>query len=337
MQEEKDITKLYESLVLHTLEIKVKANINYRVELLVGAATYPHQGDEMSELCDNVTFVINNMKKMGNVGFQIFNSQLKEDILYQQGMAMELQEAIKNKEFILNYQPKIDTLMQKIVGMEALIRWKHPKKGIISPSVFIPVAEQEGLITQIGKWGLLEACLQNKRWQDKGYEKYSVSVNISAIEFYQENILDIIKEALKISGLDAKYLELELTESMAMIDKNQTIVKMNEIRKLGVEVALDDFGTGYSSLSYLKALPIDVLKLDRSFIIEIEKDDISKSITQTMINLAKILNIKTVAEGVETKEQAELLKEMGCHMIQGYYYDKPLTAKLFEERYMKII
>jgi len=246
-----------------------------------------------------------------------------------------LKKAIKKRQFILYYQPKIDTITQKTVGMEALIRWQHPQKGLLAPDEFIPLAEQTGLVIEIGKWVLYEACLQNKRWQDKGYDKYSVSVNFSALEFYQENVLELIKEALQAAGLEAKYLEIELTESMALIDKEETINKLKEIKILGIKVALDDFGTGYSSLSYLKALPIDVLKLDRSFVIEIEKDDISKNIILAIIDLAKILKIATIAEGVETKEQAELLKEMGCDMIQGYYYSRPLPTDIFEELYMK--
>ncbi|WP_070000001.1 putative bifunctional diguanylate cyclase/phosphodiesterase [Cellulosilyticum sp. I15G10I2] len=337
IQEVGDISLLYESLAARISKIKIKENINYGLQILVGAAIYPTHGSRMSELYENVKFVEDQMRKNGNKTFQIFDNELKETILRQQVIAMELQEAIKNKEFILNYQPKIDTLSQKIVGMEALIRWKHPKKGFISPNEFIPIAEQAGLITEIGKWGLMEACLQNKAWQDKGYEKYIVSVNISAIEFYQEDMLDSIKETLKTSGLEAQYLEIELTESMTIIDKKQTIAKMKAIRALGVKIALDDFGTGYSSLSYLKVLPIDVLKLDQSFIVEIERDHVSKCITLSIIDLSRLLNIETVAEGVETKEQAELLSAMGCNMIQGYYYSKPIEADLFEERYMKIV
>ncbi|MDF2614882.1 MAG: hypothetical protein K0S71_2668 [Clostridia bacterium] len=336
IENEKDINLLYEKLVRHISSIKIKDNVDYRVEISAGAVVYPSQGDEINKLYQNVTFVMQDIKRKHTKTLALFDSELKERVLHQQVIAMELKEAIRNNEFILYYQPKIDVITEKLVGMEALVRWKHSKEAFMSPGQFIPIAEQTGLIIELGKWGLLEACIQNKRWQDRGAEKYIVSVNISATEFYQNNMLEIIKEALKVSGLDPCCLEIELTESMAIIDKEQTIAKMNEIRALGIKVALDDFGTGYSSLSYLKVLPIDILKLDRSFVSEIEKDNISKNITLTMIRLAELLNIETVAEGVETKEQAELLKKMGCHTIQGYYYSRPLPADIFEEVYLHI-
>lgn len=336
IEDESTINLLYQKLAAHIAGIQIKDNVEYTLDILAGAVIYPKQGNEINKLYQNVTFVMQDIKRKHIKTLGLFNSELKERVLQQQVIAMDIKEAIKNNEFILYYQPKIDVITEKVVGMEALIRWKHPKNGFMSPGEFISIAEQTGLIIELGKWGLLEACLQNKRWQERGTDKYTVSVNISAIEFYQNNMLDIIKEALKASKLDPSYLEIELTESMALIDKEQTIDKMNQIRAIGVKVALDDFGTGYSSLSYLKALPIDVLKLDRSFVIEIEKDGISRNITLLMIQLAKLLKITTVAEGVETKEQAELLREMGCHMIQGYYYSRPLPADVFEEAYMNI-
>lgn len=248
---------------------------------------------------------------------------------------ISLKKALKNRELMLYYQPQIDSITQKMIGVEALLRWQHPQYGFIPPSEFIPLAEQTGLIIEIGGWVLREACLQNKRWQDKGYGPYTVAVNITTLEFYQQDLIDRISNILKLSGLEAKYLELELTESMALIDEQKAILKMEQIRALGVKIAVDDFGTGYSSLSYLKFLPIDILKLDRSFVLEIENDEISRNIILTIIQLAQILNIQTVAEGVETKKQIEVLKEMGCDRIQGYYYSKALPAGEIEALYMK--
>lgn len=241
-----------------------------------------------------------------------------------------IREGIKNNEFILYYQPKISTETGEVAGAEALIRWEHPQKGIVSPDYFISIAEKTGLILEIGNWALKEACMQNKNWQDKGYNKFSVAVNISALEFYQKNMPSMVKKVLDETGLEPRYLEIELTESMALIDKEQAVAKMNEIKALGVKIAMDDFGTGYSSLSYLKELPIDVLKLDRSFIVEIENDKRSRAIISSMIKLARLLGIITVAEGVESPMQAELLTDMGCDMIQGYYYSKPVPADVFE-------
>ncbi len=335
IKSQSDITLLCEGLAAHVSKIQIKPHIKYKLELLSAAAIYPDHGNSVEELYGNAAFAIEDMKIKGSKTLQVFDNNLKETIIKREVMAMELQEAINNNEFILYYQPKVDIRSNELVGMEALIRWKHPKKGFISPGEFIAIAEKTGLIIEIGKWALIEACRQNKLWQNRGYKKYRASVNISAIEFYQENMLEIIKEALNESCLDAEYLEIELTESMALINETETIQKLMDIKGMGINVALDDFGTGYSSLSYLKTLPIDVLKLDRSFIIEIVKDDISKEIVFTMIKLAEILNIKTVAEGVETKEQAELLKEMGCSIIQGYYYNRAVPPDLFEDIYLK--
>jgi EAL domain-containing protein (putative c-di-GMP-specific phosphodiesterase class I) len=255
--------------------------------------------------------------------------------VYPRVMAKELKRAIKTNELAVYYQPKVDTVTGKVVGAEALIRWRHPNRGLIMPDQFIPVAEKAGIIIEIGKWMMLEVCRQNKSWQDKGYSKYRISVNISALEFHQSNLVEEIKQVLKKSGLEAKYLEIELTESKAVIEEDQTIDKMKEIKALGVKLALDDFGTGYSALGYLKVLPIDILKLDKSFITELEKDTIGRDITASIIRLADILDIGVIAEGVETRAQIDLLAAMGCHIVQGYYYGIPLPAHCFEELYLK--
>ena len=255
--------------------------------------------------------------------------------VYPRVMAKELKRAIKNNELAVYYQPKVDTVTDKVVGAEALIRWRHPNRGLIMPDQFISVAEKAGIIIEIGKWMMLEVCRQNKSWQDKGYSKYRISVNISALEFHQSNLVEEIKQVLKKSGLEAKYLEIELTESKAVIEEDQTIDKMKEIKALGVKLALDDFGTGYSALGYLKVLPIDILKLDKSFITGLEKDTIGRDITASIIRLADILDIGVIAEGVETRAQIDLLAAMGCHIVQGYYYGIPLPAHCFEELYLK--
>ncbi|PHV70559.1 hypothetical protein CS063_09655 [Sporanaerobium hydrogeniformans] len=258
----------------------------------------------------------------------------KLKLLDDQVVSMDLRNAIQKGQFKLYYQPKIDSSSRQLVGAEALIRWEHPVEGLILPGKFIPLAEETGFITEIGKWVLQEACQQIKDWQNKYHQAIHLSINLSAIEFYQSNIVDIIKDTIQKIGIEAHLLQIELTESMVLIDIEQVIVKMQALQKLGIKIGLDDFGTGYSSLSHLQALPINVLKLDRSFITNIEKEEITRNIVQTIITLAKLLNLEVIAEGVEKIEQVERLQKMGCTLIQGYYYGEPLSKIDFERVYL---
>ena len=205
-------------------------------------------------------------------------------------------------------------------------------RGIVSPGEFIPIAEDIGVISEIGTWMLRNVCIQNKKWQDAGIKPIKISVNVSAIEFYQTDIVANVKSILESTGLEPEYLEIELTESMALVDIEATITKMTALRELGVGISMDDFGTGYSSLSYIQNLPIDELKLDKSFIDKISEDETTKNITTAMVYLAKTIGLTVVAEGVEKWEQFDLLKEMQCDLIQGYLFSKPVTADVFEEQ-----
>jgi EAL domain-containing protein (putative c-di-GMP-specific phosphodiesterase class I) len=229
-------------------------------------------------------------------------------------------------EFVLHFQPQVDLRSGRIFATEALIRWQHPTLGLLSPIKFIPVAEETGLIVQVGDWVLHEACRQNKAWQDQGLPPISVCVNVSARQFREKNLISRVVSALHESGLDAKYLELEITESLIMHDVDQAVATMQALRKLGVQLAIDDFGTGYSSLNALKTFPVARLKIDRSFISNLATNDSDKAVAGAVISLGQKLNMKVIAEGVETAEQVEFLRANNCDEIQGYYFSKPIAS-----------
>ena len=232
---------------------------------------------------------------------------------------------------MLFYQPKINLADGEIIGVEALIRWKKPDGTLIPPSAFIPVAENSLLITKISDFVLGEACRQNKAWQDMGLPPITVSINLTSVDFYQTDVKESLQKALAKTGLKPEYLEVELTESLALKDIDQAIHQMKELREIGVKLSMDDFGTGYSSLSYIQVLPITLLKLDRSFIMYLEEDEISREIVSAVIRIAKSKKIETIAEGIETIGQAEILKESGCDHAQGYFFGKPMPAEEFEK------
>lgn len=264
-----------------------------------------------------------------------FDKTVEEKLYNRETIEDELRTAIKKGEFELYYQPKVNFGDSEIYGAEALIRWNHPLNGVVSPVSFIPVAEEVGLITQIDEWGLMEACRQTKLWQDKGYRPIRVSVNMSQAQLYQTDVVESIKRALMESGLAPEYLEVELTETMAMQDIERTISILKEIQSLGVSVSMDDFGTGYSSLSALKLLPIDILKIDQSLIYDINTNATSHSIVKAIVDLGRALDLEVLAEGVETEEQSSILSELGCTIAQGYLYGKPLSASDMERMFLK--
>ncbi len=297
----------------------------------IGISLYPTDGENMDELSAYAESAMHHAKKSGGNQYMFFANQMNIRAKERIEIENNLRRAIQNEEFLLYYQPKVNAETQKIVGMEALIRWQDPEKGIISPGIFIPVAEESGLIGPIGLWCLKEACRQNKYWQDMGLQPVRVSVNVSAHQFKDANFLDNLKIAINESGLTTEYLELELTESLLVDNVEDTIVKLQQIRDLGCELSIDDFGTGYSSLSYLTRFPITVLKIDRAFVHDIEDNESTAEIARAIIGLSQGLKLKVIAEGAETKEHVDFLREHGCSTIQGYYYSKPLPAKVFED------
>jgi diguanylate cyclase (GGDEF)-like protein len=260
-----------------------------------------------------------------------YDNKVHERVLRDAETEKEIAEAIENNEFVLFYQPKISLIDGTLMGMEALIRWIKPDGRLVPPVQFIPIAEKSMSITQISNFVLNEACRQNKLWQDKGLPPLTVSVNLTSVDFYQTDVIAKIKEVLERTGLEPQYLDIELTESLALKDIDNAVFQMDEIRNLGVKLSMDDFGTGYSSLSYIQVLPISLLKLDRSFIMYLEQDEMSREIVSAVIRIAKCKRIETIAEGVENAEQAAILRASGCDYVQGYLFGKPMPAEKFEE------
>ena len=271
----------------------------------------------------------NRVRRAGGNDFAVYDEAMGRAAAKTLRMITDLQHAVENEELRLHYQPKVDTASGRLVGMEALVRWMHPEWGMISPAEFIPVAEDTGMIVAIGRWVLREACRQNAAWQKAGLLPIRVAVNLSARQFRSDNLPDEIAEALAESDLPASSLELEITESMVMEDPERVICLLEKIRSQGIHLSLDDFGTGHSSLAYIKRFPIDCVKIDRAFIKDMPENADDVAIARTIVAMAKALDLKTVAEGVETAEQLELLKSMRCDQIQGYLFSRPLPPEDF--------
>lgn len=289
----------------------------------MGIAINTEENEEAATLMKNADIALSRAKETGKNNYKMFNAEMKVLLLKRMTLENELRRAITQDEFVLYYQPQVDIHSGKIIGMEALIRWNHPQRGLISPQEFIPFAEETGLIVQIGEWVLRAACMQNKLWQEQGYPPVPVSVNLSTRQFMQYDLQKHIADVLSTSGLKPEYLELEITESMAM-DVDHAIKCLLDLKKLGVQISIDDFGTGYSSLYYLKKFPIDKLKIDRSFVRDILEDPSDAAIVASIISMTQHLNLKVVAEGVETEEQLKFLQVNKCNEVQGYFFSPPI-------------
>ncbi|WOV87478.1 EAL domain-containing protein [Sporosarcina oncorhynchi] len=287
----------------------------------IGIVLYPEDGNDYNTLMRNADSAMYMTKEEGNHRFRFFTSDLQVKLLEKSFLEMELRQALDNKQFSLHYQPQIDLATGLIKGLEALARWEHPERGFIAPNRFIPIAEENGFILQLGAWVLRQACRQAKAWQDKGFLPLRISVNVSMRQFIQPAFVEDVKKILAETGLDPAYLNLEITESM-MSDVQQCQPKLIELQQAGISVSIDDFGTGYSSLLYLSKFPISHLKIDQAFIGELSKEN--SMIVKAIIDLAKNLNLNVIAEGVETSEQENFLKELKCDEVQGYYYAKPM-------------
>jgi EAL domain-containing protein (putative c-di-GMP-specific phosphodiesterase class I)/GGDEF domain-containing protein len=302
--------------------------------LSIGAALiqYGNGGDvgDMAEgLIQQAASACNRVRRAGGNDFAVYDEAMSRAAIKALHLASDLRRAVGNNELRLQYQPKVDAATGRLLGMEALVRWIHPERGMISPIEFIPVAEDTGLIVEIGRWVLREACRQNKEWQQSGLRPLRVAVNLSARQFRSANLLEEIDAALAETGLDIGSLELEVTESMVMEDPESVIKLLEAIHARGIHLALDDFGTGHSSLAYLKRFPIDCVKIDRAFVKDTPENLDDVAIAKTIIAMAQALGLSTVAEGVETVEQLALLKNMGCDQIQGYYFSRPLPPEDF--------
>ncbi|MFD2446895.1 putative bifunctional diguanylate cyclase/phosphodiesterase [Bacillus sp. CGMCC 1.16607] len=302
---------------------------DYVVTPSIGVSLFPENGRDAETLLKNADTAMYLAKERGKNNYQFFDSKLDELKVRRMQIESGLRRAIEHHEFTLFYQPKVELQTGKMTGMEALLRWEHPQLGPISPGEFIPIAEETGQIVAIGEWVLRSACLQNKKWQDKGFSAICVSVNVSVLQFQHSHFIKIVRNVLEESRLHPKYLELEITESI-MQDIQESTSILNDLRTLGVRTSLDDFGTGYSSLHILKKLPIDTIKIDKSFIDDI-LDPANQSMVKAIINIGLNLKLNVVAEGIEHEHQMNVLKENKCSMGQGYFFAKPVNTNEFEK------
>lgn len=297
------------------------------LSISVGITLFPDDGHNVQTLLQHADVAMYHAKEKGRNNYQFFSESMNNYLKLRLEMENELRIALAEQQFEVFYQPQYDAQSITIVGVEALLRWHHPTKGILTPDVFIEVAESTGLILSIGNWVLMQACMQVRAWQKEFGCAYRIAVNLSASQFTQSYLLDTIKNTLTVTDLPPETLELEITETAMLKDTAETIPLLFSLKKLGVRLAIDDFGTGYSSLSYLKNFPIDTLKIDRSFVEEIVSNTKDCAIAQTIVQLADNLQLCTIAEGVETSEQAEVLRALGCAEFQGFFFSHPMPAE----------
>lgn len=292
----------------------------------VGISLSPLHGFDRSSLMKAADTALYASKDSGKNKYIVFDQEMNRHQLRRMSLEKDLRKALARSEFMIVYQPKWDSLLNVTVGLEALLRWKHDDHGLISPAEFIPIAEETGLIIPITYWMMDEVCRQNAVWHHEGFANVAVSINMSARMFDNEGLYDVVEAALGRSGLEPRYLELEITESIAMNNMDETVAQLSRLRQLGVRVSLDDFGTGFSSLGNLDEMPVNTLKIDQIFIRK-SKMHSKKAIISNIISIAGNLNMDVVAEGVETMEQIELLQSLGCRVMQGYYYGRPMPVK----------
>jgi diguanylate cyclase (GGDEF)-like protein/PAS domain S-box-containing protein len=292
----------------------------------IGISVFPHDGESSEELMKNADLAMYHAKSIGRNNYQFFKQGMNLRAQERLVLERDLRIAIERQEFLLHYQPQIETVSGRVVGVEALIRWQHPDRGLVPPDMFIPIAEESGLILPIGYMVLKIACRQLKEWQSEGLTPLRMAVNLSAGQFKQDNLPSLVADVIAESGIDPQLLELEITESAAMDNPEETIRQLRSFREMGIELSIDDFGTGYSSLSYLKLFPVNRLKIDRSFVKNIETDADDAAIAAAIIALAHKLGKEVVGEGVETEGQLNFLKEQQCDIIQGYFFSRPLPA-----------
>lgn len=292
------------------------------ISVSIGISIYPENGETPNDLIKHADSAMYVIKEKHRNSYKLFESSISEKFKMMLSMESDLRKALLKGQFELHYQPQKKLRTNELVGMEALLRWNHPEKGYIPPMDFIPLAEKTGLIIGIGDWVLEEACRQNKEWQNQGYHPIVIAVNLSAKQFHQKNLLEKIEQTLTKTGLEPKYLELEITESMAMTNEKSILNTMHSLRDIGVHVSIDDFGTGYSSLKYLSMFPISKLKIDKTFMDK--KHEQNRAIVRSIINMSHSLKMKVIAEGVETLHQLNFLEQENCDEMQGYYFSKPL-------------
>jgi len=318
--------------ILHSLSVPHSIEgQDLHIDGSIGISVYPEDGADAETLIKNADTAMYHAKENGRNNFQFFKAEMNEKAVERQSLEGSLRRALERKEFLLHYQPKVNLETGEITGVEALIRWRQPDRGLVPPSQFVPIAEDCGLIIQIGRWVLREACRQARAWQRAGLPPVPITVNVSAVEFRDKGFVESVGTTLSETGLEAQYLGLELTEGVLMEDAESTATVLQELKAMGVHLAVDDFGTGYSSLSYLRQFPIDILKIDQSFVNQITADPEDSSIVSAIISMGKSLKHLVVAEGIETQEQRAYLQAHRCAEGQGYLFSRPLAAAQFAQ------
>ena len=297
-----------------------------RISCSLGISIFPEHGADGETLIKNADAAMYSAKENGRNNFRFFTEDMNAQVVERLTLENSLRLALDKKELFLVYQPQMDIATGRITGLEALLRWQHPELGLVPPDKFIRIAENSGLIMPIGEWVLRTACSQARKWQDEGLPAVSVAVNVSAVQFRQEGFCELIRRVLHETGLAPQYLELELTESLLLANADVTFSVIQELKAMGLTLAIDDFGTGYSSFSYLKQFRVSKLKIDRSFIRDVAVNPDDAAITTAIISMAKSLNLKVIAEGVEDEAQMSFLRAHQCDEIQGYYFSKPLAV-----------
>ena len=326
-----NVTRLSQN-ILNTLSEPFFLDGNkVRTGVSIGITICPSDSTNVDQLLENAYTTMQQAKQQGGNNYQFYSADLQERLFLEN----ELHDALQREELLLHYQPQVALHNGRVIGVEALLRWQNPNRGLVSPAKFIPIAEESGLIISIGEWVLRTACTQNKVWQADGLPPLKMAVNLSARQFKQQNLVKMVAQVLKETRLDPTYLELELTESLMMENVQQALTILQQFHDMGISLSLDDFGSGYSSLNYLKRFPIHALKIDQSFVRDLVLNSDDAAITKAIISLAHSLQLSVIAEGLETQEQLEYLKANGCDEIQGYYFSRPLPAdaltKLLQE------
>ena len=297
----------------------------------LGISLFPDDGQDAQTLVKNAGAALERAKELSGNSYQFYTSNMNAKAMKQLSIEHKLRQALGRNEFVVYFQPQLDLMSGQIVGSEALCRWKHPEMGMVSPGEFIPIAEASGLIIPLGEFVLRTACMQTKIWEDSGLASLRIAVNISAHQFQKPNLVQTVAQILAETGLDPKHLELELTESAVMKNPESAIATLRELKSMGLQISIDDFGTGYSSLSYLKRFPLDILKIDQSFMRDATKDPNDAAIVRAIITLAHSLNLVVIAEGVETEEQLRFLRHLGCDEMQGFLFSRPVPADDFKK------
>jgi EAL domain-containing protein (putative c-di-GMP-specific phosphodiesterase class I) len=302
-------------------------NLENVVTASIGIAVYPSDGANAEELMRNADTAMYRAKDSGRGTYVFFEEAMNAEVVQRSTLERELRHAISQNEFLLHFQPQVDPRTGRVRGAEALLRWRHPERGMVGPNTFIVVAEETGLIAPIGHIVLVEACAQLSAWRAQGLDLEYVAVNVSSRQFRQPNFVELVEAALRKHAVPAGCLELEITESLLLNDADTVVAMLNQLKSLGVRISIDDFGTGYSSMAYLERLPFDALKIDISFIRKIRDDGEGGTIAATIMAMAHSLGKSVVAEGVQTQAQVDFLRKLNCELVQGYLYSRPLPAE----------